>query len=264
VIKRIAAVWRRREILSTLVRRDLRVRYSRSILGYVWTVLDPLLMAVVYFVVFTFVFKAGRVADTPYFLYLLSGLLGWQWFTASVNDTTKSLIQEARLVRSTNLPREVWVIRCVLAKGVEFLLSLPILVGFVIYYLIRGQVELDWELVLFPVGVLLQFVLLVGLGLVLAPLTVLATDMQRVVRIVLRFLFYLSPVLYGAHAVPDPLRALLILNPLNGILSLYRGGLFERPVSWLDVGVSAGMSVALVVLGFVVFSRLERAVLKEI
>ena len=264
MIKRITAVWRRREVLGTLVQRDLRVRYSRSLLGYVWTVLDPLLMAAVYFVVFTFVFKAGRVADTPYFLYLLSGLLGWQWFTGSVNDTTKSLIQEARLVRSTNLPREVWVIRCVLAKGVEFVLSLPILVGFVIYYLIVGQVELDWELVLFPLGMLIQFVLLVGLGLVLAPITVLATDMQRVVRIALRFFFYLSPILYGVHAVPEKLRALLILNPLNGILSLYRGGLFERPVSWIDVGVSAAISVALVVLGLVVFSRLERAVLKEI
>lgn len=264
MIKRITAVWRRREILTTLVQRDLRVRYSRSILGYVWTVLDPLLMAAVYFVVFTYVFKAGRVADTPYFLYLLSGLLGWQWFTASVNDTTKSLIQEARLVRSTNLPREVWVIRCVLAKGVEFLLSLPILVGFVIYYLIRGQVHLDWELLLFPLGLVLQFVLLVGLGLVLAPITVLATDMQRVVRIVLRFLFYLSPVLYGAHSVPDALRAVLVFNPLNGILSLYRGGLFERSVSWLDVGVSAAMAVGLVALGFTVFARLERAVLKEI
>jgi ABC-2 type transport system permease protein len=264
LISRITAVWRRREILTTLVQRDLRVRYSRSLLGYLWTVLDPLLMASVYFVVFTFVFKANRVADSPYFLYLLSGLLGWQWFTGSVNDTTKSLIQEARLVRSTNLPREVWVIRCVLAKGVEYLLSLPVLVGFVVYYMIRGQVQLDWELVLFPLGLVLQFVLLVGLGLVLAPITVLATDMQRVVRIVLRFLFYLSPVLYGAHSVPDALRVVLVFNPLNGILSLYRGGLFERSVSWVDVGVSAAMSVVLVVLGFAVFARLERSVLKEI
>lgn len=265
MIKRIRAVLRRREIIATLVERDLRVRYSRSILGYVWTVLDPLLMAAVYFVVFSFIFNAGdRVADSPYFLYLLSGLLGWQWFTASVTDTTKSLIQEARLVRSTNLPREVWVIRCVVAKGVEFVLSLPILVGFVIYYLVRGQVQLDWELVLFPVGALLQFVLLVGLGLVLAPITVLATDMQRVVRIVLRFLLYLSPVLYGTHSVPDALRAVLFLNPLNGILSLYRGGLFERGVSWVDVAMSAGMGVVLLVIGFTLFSRLERAVLKEI
>ena len=164
MIPRIAAVARRREIVWTLVQRDLRVRYSRSVLGYVWTVLDPLLMASVYFVVFTYVFKAGRVADKPYFLYLLSGLLAWQWFTASVNDTTKSLIQEARLVRSTNLPREVWVIRCVVAKGVEYLASLPVLVGFVLYYLARGRVDLDWELVLFPLGMLLQFVLLVEIG----------------------------------------------------------------------------------------------------
>ncbi|WP_392544821.1 ABC transporter permease [Oryzobacter telluris] len=261
---RIRAVWGRREILWTLVQRDLRVRYSRSILGYVWTVLDPLLMAAVYFVVFTYVFNAKRVADTPYFLYLLSGLLGWQWFTASVTDTTKSLIQEARLVRSTNLPREVWVIRCVVAKGVEYLLSLPILVGFVIYYLVIGQVHLDWELVLFPLGLVLQFVLLVGLGLVLAPITVLATDMQRVVRIVLRFLFYLSPVLYGAHSVPDGLRWVLALNPLNGVLSLYRGGLFERGVNWVDVGAATVISVALVAVGFWVFARLERSVLKEI
>jgi len=264
VLTRFSAVWSRREILWTLVQRDLRVRYSRSILGYVWTVLDPLLMASVYFVVFTYVFNAKRVADTPYFLYLLSGLLAWQWFTGSVTDTTKSLIQEARLVRSMNLPREVWVIRCVVAKGVEYLLSLPILVGFVIYYLAIGQVRLDWELLLFPLGLLLQFVLLVGMGLILAPITVLATDMQRVVRIVLRFLFYLSPVLYGAHSVPDALRVVLLLNPLNGILSLYRGGLFERGVNWVDVGASAALSVLLVVVGFWVFSRLERAVLKEI
>lgn len=264
MITRIAAVTRRREIVWTLVQRDLRVRYSRSVLGYVWTVLDPLLMASVYFVVFTFIFKAGRVADKPYFLYLLSGLLAWQWFTASVNDTTKSLIQEARMVRSTNLPREVWVIRCVVAKGVEYVLSLPVLVGFVIYYLARGRVDLDWELVLFPLGMLLQFVLLVGLGLILAPVTVLVTDMQRVVRIVLRFLFYLSPVLYGTHSVPEQLRVVLAFNPLNGILSLYRGGLFARGVSWVDVGISVAISLVLFVVGFWTFARLERAVLKEI
>ncbi len=260
-----AAVTRRRTILWTLVQRDLRVRYSSSLLGYVWTVLDPLLMASVYFVVFTFIFKAGaRVADRPYFLYLLSGLLAWQWFTASVNDTTKSLIQEARMVRSTNLPREIWVIRCVVAKGVEYLLSLPVLVGFVIYYLVVGRVDLDWELVFFPVGMLLQFLLLVGLGLILAPLTVLATDMQRVVRILLRFMFYLSPVLYGTHAVPELLRVVLAFNPLNGILSLYRGGLFARQISWFDVGISTAITLVLLVAGFWLFARLERTVLKEI
>ena len=255
----------RREILWTLVQRDLRVRYSRSILGYLWTVLDPLLMASVYFVVFTFIFKAGRVADTPYFLYLLSGLLGWQWFTGSVNDTTKSLIQEARLVRSTNLPREVWVIRCVVAKGVEYLLSLPILVGFVSTTSPAVGSSSTGSSCSSRSGMLLQFLLLVGLGLILAPITVLATDMQRVVRIVLRFFFYLSPDPLRRPLGADELREFLILNPLNGILSLYRGGLFERGVV---VGRRRGqrrtVACVLVVVGFWAFARLERAVLKEI
>jgi ABC-2 type transport system permease protein len=264
MIERVAAVWKRRSIVMTLVRRDLRVRYSRSVLGYVWTILDPLLMASVYFVVFTFVFKAQRVADTPYFLYLLSGLLCWQWFSSSMTDTTKSLIQEARLLRSTNLPREVWVVRVVVAKGVEYVLSLPVLIAFVIYYVAVGAAELDWELVFFPLGAVIQFFLLIGIGLVLAPVTVLATDVQRVVRIFLRFFFYLSPVLYGTFAVPDPMKPLLALNPLNGILSLYRGGLFERGIAWVDVGVSAGITVAFLLVGLRLFARLERPVLKEI
>ena len=265
MINRITAVWRRREVLGTLVQRDLRVRYSRSILGYVWTVLDPLLMAAVYFVVFTFVFKAGSVADTPYFLYLLSGLLGWQWFTGSVNDTTKSLHPggPARPVDEPS-PRGLGhPLRDGQGRRVHPVPADPrrlrhLLPGPWRRWTSTGSWSSSRS------GVLIQFVLLVGLGLVLAPITVLATDMQRVVRIVLRFFFYLSPILYGVHAVPEKLRALLLLNPLNGILSLYRGGLFERPVSWLDVGVSAAISVALVVLGLVVFSRLERAVLKEI
>ena len=148
------------------------------------------------------------------------------------------------------------------------MLSLPVLVGFVVYYLIVGRVELDWEAVFFPLGMVLQFGLLVGLGLILAPITVLATDMQRVVRIVLRFMFYLSPILYGIHSVPEKLReklrAVLFFNPLNGILSLYRGGLFERGISWIDVGVSVVITVILLVVGFWTFSRLERPVLKEI
>jgi ABC-2 type transport system permease protein len=264
LIPRIRGIWRRRSILNTLVERDLRVRYSNSVLGWVWSVLDPLLMAAVYFVVFTTVFTAHRVAEQPYFLYLLSGMLGWQWFTASVTDTTRSLITEAKLVRSTNLPREIWVIRCVVSKGVEYVLSLPVLVGFVIFYVIRGDAHVDWRLIFFPLGFALQFLLLVGIGLILAPITVLVTDMERVVRIFLRFFFYLTPVLYATKSVPGPLRDILIVNPLNGILSLYRAGLFDQPVAWPQVAVSAAMSVVLLVLGFWAFARLERAVLKEI
>ncbi len=260
----IAEVIERRHVLWTLVRRDLRVRYSRSVLGYVWTILDPLLMTLIYFVVFTFIFKAHRVADQPYFLYLISGMLAWQWFNGTTNDTARALLQEAKLIRSTNLTRELWVIRIVIAKGIEYLLSLPILITVFVFYVIRGEAHLDYEIIFFPLGILLQFILLVGLGLILAPITVLVTDLERVVRIFLRLLFYLTPVLYALKSVPDKLRYVIEANPLAGILSLYRGGLFPSAVNWKSVGASAVISVLLLVVGSIVFSRLERAVLKEI
>ena len=261
---RLKAIAAKRNVLWTLVIRDLRVRYARSILGYLWTILDPLAMAAVYFVVFTYIFKARRIAEHPYFLYLLIGLLAWQWFSASLTETSRALLQEAKLVRSTNLPRELWVIKVVVAKGIEFVLSLPILAGFTLYYVLVGQAHVSWDMVLFPLGLVLQFLLLIGVGLLLAPVTALVTDTKRVVRIFLRLFFYLTPVIYGLASAPRSLRQLLTLNPMTGILELYRSGFFPGETNWAAVGVAAVVVLVTLGAGAVTFARLERAVLKEI
>ena len=264
LLTRTNAVMARRQVLWTLVVRDLKVRYSRSVLGYLWTILDPLAMAGVYFFVFTFIFKARRIGEQPYILFLIAGLLAWQWFSGSLTDTSRALLQEAKLVRSTNLPRELWVVRVVIAKGIEFLLSLPVLALFTVYYLLKGQVHLNAGLLLIPVGFVMQFLLLVGVGLLLAPVTALVTDTQRVVRIFLRMFFYLTPVIYGVHAAPVRVRHLLSLNPMTGIMELYRAGLFSREVNWESVFVGGAMTLVILGAGALVFARLERAVLKEI
>ncbi|MBE3073888.1 MAG: ABC transporter permease, partial [Actinobacteria bacterium] len=193
LMDRTRAVTERRQVLWTLVVRDLRVRYSRSVLGYVWTVLDPLLMSCIYFVIFVFIFKRGGVGHQPYFLFLVTGLLSWQWFAGSLSDTSGALLSDAKLVRSTNLPREIWVVRVVIAKGVEYVLSLPVLAAFTVYYAVQGKVHFNPGLLLFPLGMVMEFVLLIGMGLLLAPVTALVTDMARVIKIVLRMLFYLTP-----------------------------------------------------------------------
>jgi ABC-2 type transport system permease protein len=264
VMSRLSAIVEKRQVLWTLVVRDLRVRYARSVLGYLWTILDPLAMAGVYFLVFTFIFKARRIAEEPYFLYLLVGLLAWQWFSGCLTDTSRALLQEAKLVRSTNLPRELWVVRVVIAKGIEFVLSLPILVGFVIGYIVSGHTHLHRGIMLFPLGILLQFVLLVGIGLLLAPITTLVTDTQRVVRIFLRLFFYLTPVIYGVKAVPHGLRMILTLNPMTGILELYRSGLFAAEINRPAIAVAVIVVAVVFLAGLWVFAKLERAVLKEI
>jgi ABC-2 type transport system permease protein len=267
MIERTVAVWSKHKVVATLVRRDLRVRYAASVLGYVWTILDPLLMSLIYFVVFVYIFKRHDLGHSPYFLFLVIGLLSWQWFSAALTDTSRALLSEARLVRSTRLPREVWVVRVVLSKGVEYLLSLPVLVAFVALYLVRGEAHLNHWLVLFPVGVVVQAVALLGLGLFLAPVTVLVTDMQRVVRIVLRMLFYITPVIYTAQLVPAPWDKLTWLNPMTGVLEMMRAGFFRHdkyPIVWGAIISSFVVSVVFLLVGAAVFRRLERAVLKEI
>ena len=114
--------------LWLLTTRDLKVRYSTSFLGYVWSVLDPLVMAGIYFFVFTLVFQRS-VGDDPYIVFLLSGLLPWMWFTGAISDSTVAFAREAKLIRSTTIPRTIWVARLVLSKGIEFAFSLPVRQG---------------------------------------------------------------------------------------------------------------------------------------
>jgi ABC-2 type transport system permease protein len=267
VITQTQAVLTKRSVLWTLVIRDLRVRYSRSVLGYVWTILDPLLMSLIYFIVFVFIVQRTDLGHTPYFLFLVAGLLPWQWFSGVVTESSRAMIQEARLIRSTNLPREIWVARVVVSKGIEYLLSLPVLVFFTFVYVLTGEAHLNIWLVLLPLGIVVQFVFLVGLGLILAPVTSLVTDMQRVIRIILRMLFYVTPVLYSTRMVPQPYDTITWLNPMTGVLEMMRAGLFNHdslPIQWAAIGVGMAVTVVTLFVGFAVFARLERAVLKEI
>mgnify|MGYP003675366924 CR=1 FL=1 len=118
-----------RQSLWLLTSRDLRVRYSTSFLGYFWSVLEPLVMAVIYWFVFTQIVQRSIGAE-PYIVFLLAGLLPWMWFNGAVGDATRAFIKDAKLVRSTRIPHTVWVTRIVLAKGIEFLASIPVIVVF--------------------------------------------------------------------------------------------------------------------------------------
>ena len=245
--------------LWLLAKRDLRVRYSTSALGYFWSILDPLVMAAIYWFVFTQVFDRD-VGEDPYIVFLLSALLPWTWFTGAVSDTTRAFIREAKLVRSTKIPRTIWVVSLVLSKGIEFVASLPVLAFFVI---ITGA-PVNPNLALFALGILIQGVLTVGVGLIVAPLVVFFRDLERAVKLTLRFLFYASPIIYGVTNLPEQLHFWAAFNPLSGIFSIYRSAFFPEQLDWFMVAVSAGMSMVILCVGLLVFTRTIRSVLKEI
>ncbi|REJ08932.1 ABC transporter permease [Microbacterium bovistercoris] len=254
--------------LWLLSARDLKVRYSTSALGYLWSVLDPLVMSAIYWFVFTQVFQRSA-GEQPYIIFLISALLPWVWFNTSVGDFTRAFKKDSRLVRSTAIPRSIWVNRIVLSKGIEFLFSLPVLVIFVVVnMLVENDPEftahIGWGILWFPVAVVWQTVLLVGLGLLVAPLCALYTDLERTTALILRALFYATPIIYSVRDLPGAFETIGAFNPLAGIMTLYRMAFF--PDQWDPAVVLIGAAVTLVifVLGVWTFRTLERPVLKEL
>ncbi len=264
---RVRAIVSRRRILWLLVVRDLKVKYSDSALGYIWTVLDPLMMGMVYWFVFDVVFGRGSdIAGTPYILYLLAALLPWQWAGAVISKSTRSLSSSARLIRSVDVPRELWVLRTVASEFVEYLFSVPVLILFVIGF----THPVGWEVLWLPVAIGLQGVALVGIALALAPVSVMVPDFERFIQVANRILFYFCPILYGSYLVLDSslpgfVKEFYAWNPFVTIIGFYRAGLFPEATPDLDVALRGIFACfALLAFGIWVFRRLEATVLKEI
>lgn len=251
-----STAWRSLRLLTL---RDLKVRYATSLLGYVWSILDPLVMSLIYWFIFSQLLPRS-LGEEPYIVFLLSAMLPWVWFNGAVGDSTRAFLRDVKLVRSVALPRWIWVARIVCAKGIEFLLSLPVLVFFA---LINGA-TVGWEIVFFPLGIVLLGALILGVGLIVAPLVVFFRDLERAAKLVLRVLFYASPVIYGASDLPASVAPLAWANPLSGIFALFRAGFFPDQLDWPLIGVSAGITVVTLAIGILVFRRNVGGVLKEL
>ncbi len=228
-------------------------------------------MAGVYWFVFTKIFPRGSAAENPYIVFLLLGLLPWNWANAVMTGASKAIAGEAKLVRSVDVPREIWVLRIVGSKFFEFVFSIPVVIFFMIVLHEGVNRNIAWV----PVAMVMEWVALTGIALILAPVTVMMTDVDRLVRIIVRMLFYLSPVLYSktqilgsaTHPVhvPKAVKEAYTFNPFTAILSLYRGGVYSSEMPSLDLAIRGSVvSLVLFLVGIWVFRKLEPAVLKEI
>ena len=200
------------------------------------------------------------LGEQPYILFLLTGILSWTWFNGAVTDSARSLVMESKMVRSIAIPRYLWVIKSIGAKGAEFIFALPILV--VISVITNAQFSA--ALLLIPLALVVQFLLLSGIGLILAPLTVLARDTTNILRILLRMMFYLTPIIYGVSDIPERFQTLAYLNPMTGIISMYRAGFWNDPNITTPIVFSVIISLIVFISGVIFFKKVERSVLKEV
>lgn len=259
---------RYRHSLWLLTKRDLQVRYTTSALGYVWSILDPLLMSAIYYFVFVIVFHRGTQIEAPYIVFLMTALLPWTWFNGAMNDMARAFIRDAKLIRSTSIPRSIWIMRITLSKGIEFLLSLPVLVLFVVITQFTSTpAHLRIEALYSVLAVVLEALLIIGLGLIIAPVVVFFRDLERAIKLVLRLLFYATPIVYGIGTfTKDNLifKQILDFNPLTGIMSIYRSSFFAGELDWTAVLIATIETLIVLGLGVLLFRRNMRAVLKEL
>ncbi|MEV4661200.1 ABC transporter permease [Micromonospora echinofusca] len=271
----VAALWSHRTSLRILVRRDLAVKYQQSVLGYLWSLIEPLGLGAIYWFVFGVLYSRdtnrhlGDAADS-YPLFLLTGIFAWMWTSSALSEATNALTGQARLITTMNLPRQVFPIGRVAGRFAEYAAGLPILVAVAVGYAASGRVEPGWSLLALPLAVAVQGVLLVGLALLLSAVNVLMRDVERFMRLFVRVLFYATPIIYPLSLVRDAdlpgwLKATYELNPLVGIFQLHHAVWYpdEFPDARL-LATAVGVSLLVLVAGWWSFRRLEPAVLKEL
>lgn len=247
---RVRQVWRYRELLRGLVVRNLKVKYQRSLLGFVWTLVNPLLTVAILVVVFSHVV---RIQVPNYWAFLLSGYFVWNFTLQTLSTGTWIFAEHSRLTRSVAFPSELLVFSAAGSRLIEFLAEIAIILGLLIVLHHHG-VPSSYALV--PVLIVLQVVLAVGLALPIATLSVFYYDIHHALPIALTSLFYLSPVFYPASMVPVEMQPFYFLNPFAGLLTLYHEVVYAG--HWPEASLLGGTAAAAAlvwVIGYAVFHR---------
>lgn len=246
---------RYRGLIQTLVVRELKARYRGSVLGYLWSFINPLLLLLIYTFVFTIVVPNKDPLAQPYALFMFCGILPWTWFSASLSEASNSLIANGNLIKKVLFPAEVLPIVSVLANMVHFFFGLPILAAFLIWYQKPiSALELLW----FPVVVFVQLVFTTGLALILSALTVHFRDIKDILSNVLTLWFFATPIIYTYMMMKDYM-GYLNWNPFTHFAISYQEILFfDGPFGhWKWLMLLGGISVMIFLAGYWLFDRLR-------
>ena len=265
IASKLAELWAYRELMRNMVMRDLKARYKQSILGYFWSLLNPLMTMLIFWLVFSVLLRN----DIPMFpIFLLVGLLPWNFAVTSVSGGMRAIIDNANLVKKVYFPREILPITVVLANLVNYLLALPVmlLVMAVIQYVVLHELRFSWTFAFLPVILMIQVVFLIGATLFLSTVAVFFRDTTHIIDIFIQLWIFLTPVFYSLEVVTQgnvvAAKAVRWLNPMASLVDFYRDILYGQPgnpvpgLPALD-GVFRTLLTALVILaaGAYVFHR---------
>jgi lipopolysaccharide transport system permease protein len=242
-----------RDLFFFLVWRDIKVLYAQTILGFSWAILQP----VVQIVIFTIVF--GKVAKVPtegipYVLFSSVAIIPWTYLSQAMTQSSQSLVQGQNMLGKIYFPRLIFPTTPVLARLVDFAISIFIILGLAFYY----RVFPTWNLLLFPLLVALMALVALGVGMWLSAMAIRYRDIKHGMPFALRMLMYTAPVVYSASSIPEKYRMIYSLNPIVAVIEGFRSCLLGTPMPWRYILPGIVTAVILFISGALYFKRMER------
>jgi lipopolysaccharide transport system permease protein len=250
-------LFRHRQLIAALTARDLKARYRGSILGFFWSLANPLLLLGVYTLVFTKFFPQQVVH--PYPLFLFAGILPWTFFAAAVLESTSSITANAGLIKKVMFPAEALPLVVVLSHLVHFALAIPILLAAMVGFMLAGQTTISATVLLVPVVMLVQTIFVAGVAMTVSSASVLFRDLRDIITNLMQLGFFITPIIYLIDRIDSRvLRALLRLNPMTPFVIAYQHLLFFGSLPSLsDTLLMLAYAFVAIAMGIFVFDRLR-------
>lgn len=251
IFNRWKEIWIHRELLYNLTKKDIKIKYKNSVLGVFWSLLNPIMLLIVYTIAFNIVL---RIQVENFSLFLFTGLVPWIFFQMSLMASSNSILINDNLVKKVYFPREIIPLSVIGGNLFTFILTMLV----VLFALLVGGIPAYIKLYLLIPIIIIQLILMIGLSLTLSSLTVRYRDIGHLLEVFLNALFYLTPIIYMLEMVPENYQKWMLLNPLTSIITLYRKVLFEGvnpPIHfWLYSLVVAMLSLA---IGHFIFGKIS-------
>jgi lipopolysaccharide transport system permease protein len=243
---------RNRDLLWLLTKKEITLKYKRTALGILWSLLNPILLALVLFVAFK-IFM--RIKMENYTFFLLSALFPWNWFSASITMSTGTLISNISLIKKIRFPKHFLLLATILAQLVNLIFALPIIIVF--SYIYGKGPGMNW-LFAVPILIVIQFMVTTGICFAISMINAYFRDMEYIIGIVVSMLFWITPIIYPLDMVPDAYRVYLILNPLTYLITAWREIFLSNSINWGSMGISFGSALIFFLLGILIFQRLGK------
>lgn len=239
------------DLIVILTKKEIKIRYRNSILGYLWSIAHPLAFAIVFYIAFKVVMK---IDVENYTVFLIAGLFPWQWFSNSVNSSAGIFIGNASLIKKLNFPKSVLPLSTLLNDTVHFVLAIPVIALFI--YIYNIPIRISWVYGI-PLLLIIQLIFIYGLSLIISSINLFFRDMERIILILTTLLFYFTPIFYPEKMVPQAYQPLLKLNPVACLVINWRMLFLNGNIDLIYLYLSVAYSVAIFITGYLIYKKLS-------